>query len=141
YPLYDHLLQALIQIMTDHRARLGGETPRAAAPVTACPLFEHEETDLAAIAAYLTTPARSGLYLTRRDLQELAVKAELPRSFGESRATSLVTIIKTAARFERLPKLWSELIRWFDEAARRYQAVEPALRWAAEPWQQRAEAT
>jgi hypothetical protein len=90
-------------------------TEAATAEATATPaspratqLLDDPQTRLADLARFLTTPARSGIFLGRVDIARLAQRDDLPRGFGD-RATELENLLHAAARFQTVSALAGDL--------------------------------
>jgi len=127
------LTTQILELLCLDRERLGGE----AAPwrLEGEPLdLADPATDLRAIARYLTTPARCGVFLGKQDIARLARRAEVPRGFG-GRALEMQHLLRGAARFE----VWGELLA--DVEALLERATDPVLERAAAPWNERARET
>ena len=78
-----------------------------------------EGPSLGEIARKLTTPARSGVVLTRERFGALARDLSLPVGFGE-RSEMLLNLFRAAAELERLPELLGALRGEADRWDRRY---------------------
>lgn len=105
-------------------------------------LLDDPATDLRRIAGALTTTARSGVYLTRRDLEGLARRCELPRGFG-GRRDMLEKLMRAAAEYEALGRLVEELRRVLSDRDEDYAALagEPGLGVHVPGWRRRLDAT
>ena len=100
--------------------------------------LEDPETDLRAIAEWLATPARCGVYLTRADLARIGGGRRVPRGFGD-RGQLLVNLLRSAACFDALDgvvgDLEAVLDAWLEAfTAPRYSEIAEALA----PWTTRA---
>ena len=72
------------------------------------PLLEASRTDLRAIATFLLTPCRCGVYLSRADIGGLARGVSVPRGFG-SRQQELTNLLRTSAEYGELGALMHRL--------------------------------
>lgn len=104
-PFYTHLASLTLQLALDHAQTL--PTPPDLPPfkLSAPPaLLENERTSLQEIAAYLVTPALSGMFISRGEIGRLARMCQLPHGFG-SRADRLRDLFLTAGAYDKLPAL------------------------------------
>lgn len=67
-----------------------------------------EEGDLRALAAWLATPAHSGLVLSRDDIARVGRSLNVPRGFGD-RVQLILNLLRGAAHFEAIDELWRSL--------------------------------
>ena len=78
---------------------------------------EDEAPSLQMLAAYLTTPYKSGFSLTRNDISWLARHIRQPRGFG-GRRQMLLALMESTQRYGRLEELFtlldSEAIAWHE---------------------------
>jgi TorA maturation chaperone TorD len=140
--VWTRAVELAMGVLARHRAELGGlalatEGPgHGAAPVHA--VLDEPRTGLAAVARALVTPARSGVYLARRDLEALARRCDLPRGFG-SRRDLLERLLRVAAEYQALPRLLDELRRLLEARDDAYAglAAEPGLAAYVPPWRTR----
>lgn len=99
-------------------------------------ILENDKTSLKEIARYLTTPAHSGIYLSRDTISALARKLSLPRGFG-SRQQMLLNLIRAAAEYDLLPQLMivleTETAVW-QTAYLNQQIALPPLGQHLKPW-------
>lgn len=105
-------------------------------------LLADPQTDLDAVAAFLLTPAYSGLYLSRVDITHLSRSVEAPHGFG-GRRWMLRTLLGSAAEFDQFPAALRALEALVDEVRRtlhRYgeETQQPDL---IQPWLERLCAT
>lgn len=128
------MLGELLELVAAQRASL----PGARAAPRLCPaerLLADERTGLREIAAYLLTPARSGVFLTRADIAALARSRALVRGFG-SRLTMLDNLLRAAVEYGELDGLRAGLdellVRRDHGLAQLDQRL--ALGPAIEPW-------
>ncbi len=111
HPFYILLAGLTLDLALDHRRGLG--PPDEAAPANAplpdpSALLDDAKTGLKDIARYLTTPAWSGLYLSRAGIGRLGRAEHLPRGFG-ARAQMLANLLRAAADYDRLDPLLAQL--------------------------------
>lgn len=71
-------------------------------------LLNDDATGIKDIAAYLLTPAYSGLFLSRGAIEALARKHNLPRGFG-SRQQMLVNLFRSAATYDTVDVLFGDV--------------------------------
>ncbi len=131
------LATAIEELLLSHRSAILEPAPGfELAPLALDP--EDEETDLRAVATALVTPARSGLVLTRADLERLGRETSVPRGFGE-RAQVATNLLRSAARFEVFDRVLESLIDELE--AQRAELDDPryaGVRTLVEPWRRRA---
>lgn len=92
------------------------------------------------LAAYLLTPAWSGVYLSRNDISRLARSYRLPRGFGE-REQMLVNLLKAADvydSFDALMGTLQELVTAWEQRYRQQMHTFPQLAPFAQTWRSRA---
>jgi TorA maturation chaperone TorD len=112
--LWTRAVELAVGVLGDHRRALGGlplgdDPPQGpAGPIDA--VLDDPGAGLGAVAQALATPARSGVYLARRDLEALARRSALPRGFG-TRHDVLERLLRVAAEYQALPRLLDELRR------------------------------
>ncbi|PRQ02558.1 Nitrate reductase delta subunit [Enhygromyxa salina] len=128
------MLNELLELVAAQRATLPG--PRAAPSL--CPaqaLLDDARTGLREIAAYLLTPARSGVFLTRADIAALARSRGLARGFG-SRLTMLDNLLRGAVEYGELDKLRAGLDELLARRDHRLVELDQRLELgpAIEPW-------
>ncbi|MCB0120784.1 MAG: molecular chaperone TorD family protein, partial [Caldilineaceae bacterium] len=106
-------------------------------------LVTDPQTSLRDIAGFLTTPAYSGLYLSRYQINHLGRQLRLPRGFG-SREQMMSNLLRTAAQYDAVPALVrglrTEAVTW-QEAYAAVDAAQPGLRPFTAPWLQRVQQT
>ena len=147
HPFYALLGDLTLDLVLDHRAALG-PPEEAAAPMLPVPdppaLLDDAQTGLKDIAAYLTTPAWCGFYLSRADLARLGRAEHLPRGFG-ARAQMLTNLLRAAADFDRLDLLLTQLqdcvTTWQSFYTTLYERDVPCLDAVAQTWLERLEMT
>jgi hypothetical protein len=102
------------------------------------PALERSDTGLNDIAAYLTTPVRAGLFLSRGALRRAAAAADVPTGFTPSRHAALADALRDAGRFDRLPAFVAALRAEIATAHAFYRDQPPAL--GGGPWIARLDA-
>jgi len=106
-------------------------------------LITNPKTSLHDIAAFFTTPAHCGFYLSRYLINRLGRQERLPRGFG-SREQMLTNLLRTAAQYDAAPllvhSLQSEISAW-QRAYRDVLAAYPVLLPFVQPWLLRTEQT
>ncbi len=117
-PFHTALAGLTLELALDHRADLGDDLLNPGAPLSlpAAPdPLASERAGLRDVAAFLLTTAYSGLYLSRDDISRLGRQRNLPTGFG-SRRIMLTNLLRSAAEFDALPPLLSDiqilLARW-----------------------------
>ncbi len=147
YPFYTALSDLTLDLVLDHRVSLGAPlalrlaTSRLPDPPA---LLDDARSGLKDIAAYLTTPAWSGLYLSRTDIGHLGRSQHLPRGFGD-RTQMLANLLRAAVDYDHLDPLLAQLhdlvVTWQSTyTALRDQDV-PGGDVIAAQWQQRLATT
>ena len=142
-PFFTALANLTLDFVHSHYASLGAPAAidfRLPAPPT---LLDNEKTGLKEIAAYLTTPLYSGVYLSRDDIGRLARQQRLPRGFA-GREQMLVNVLRSAVQYDTLPALVVALQSFSDGWQKAYADVAntyPELRPWATAWQARANKT
>lgn len=81
-PEWQALVDLVGALMVAHRAVLDGE-PEGTLPDAPLVDLDDPRTGLKRIARWLTVCGRSGVWLTRADLDALAAAADVPRGFGD----------------------------------------------------------
>ena len=98
-------------------------TPRPPFDLSPVPdVVGDEGSGLAEIARFLTTPARSGIFLSRDDIAAIARSARVPRGFGE-RSVMLENALRAAAHLDELQAVLENLTHLLARA--RADAPEP----------------
>ena len=143
HPFFVLLSDLTLDLALDHRAALGPspEAARAPSPLPAPPaLLADPKTGLKDIAAYLATPAWSGLYLSRAAIVRLGRAAHLPRGFG-ARVQMLATLLRAAADYDHLDPLLTQLQDLVAAGQSFYEALidraVPGLDIIAQAWLER----
>jgi TorA maturation chaperone TorD len=140
--LWTRAVELAVGVLGEHRSALGGlplgadSRPDAAPPVEA--VLDDPKAGLGAVAQALVTPARSGVYLARRDLETIARRSDLPRGFG-SRKSMLERLLRVAAEYQSLPRLLDELRQLLQARDDAYAGLhaEPGLGPYVPAWRRR----
>jgi len=139
-PFYTAFAGLLLDFVLDHRAALAADLA-AAAPSFHLPappdLLAAPASGLDEIAAFLLTPAYSGLYLSRSDLGRLAQTQQLPGAFGDRRHM-LATLLRSAAAYDGLDALLAALLLLAGQGQSHLAATVascPVITPLAAPWQ------
>jgi len=142
HPFYSSLADMTAETIINHRA--SQDEPAAAAFNLPQPpdLLEQEGTGLKEIAAYLLTPAYSGIYLSRDDISRLARDQSVPRGFGERRQM-LISLMRSVAAYGDTGRTFSSLQQLAEnwEEAYREMATRSAPMPTAATWMRRAAET
>lgn len=149
-PLYSALAQLTLELAAEQlgnatRIEQSSPGPLRENPPNPPPvshLLEDEGTGLREIAAFLTSPPRSGLYLSGDAITRLGREVGLPRGFGP-RAQMLETLLRTAAQYEAFPPLLARLDALWQRGQAGYTAqadAYPHLLPFLHPWQERCTA-
>ena len=123
-----------------HRSEFGEcrVEKKALAPL---PDLEAKDTDLRTIALALTTPAVSGLFLSRHDIASLARQSRTPTGFG-SRCVLLENALTSAAQYDTLTEILEGMRAiyrsWETELRETDLPGVPGVERLIAPWQQRA---
>ena len=135
-PFYAQLADLALALVVDHRQDMGGSVATELnLPETA---DQHEPNSIRELAVHLTQHARSGIYLSRKDIAALGRKERLPRGFGD-RAQMLANLFRSAARFDQLPEVLDGLRGRVHDQNHRYEHLEqvPALGAMGRFWRAR----
>lgn len=135
---YTAFLQLILDLIQTHRSDLA-PSPSVGRPLPEPPaLLTQEDTGLKHIAAYLLTPAYSGIYLSRGDIGRLANRQELPRGFG-SRQQLLLNLWRSAITYSQFEVVLGDLRLLIDNWLEKYDqmATEPILRPFVVNWRDR----
>jgi len=136
-PFYSALANLTLKFVAAH-AITGGPHDTHIPPLPDPPsLLDDEQTGLRDIAAYLTTPPYSGLYLGRDDVGRLARQLDLPRGFG-GRHQLMLNALRTAVQYDSFSRLISKLRDLFtdwDAGYDRYSVDFLVLAPFARAWQ------
>lgn len=133
---YSRLANLTLELSVDHLAETSGATPMDVLPHP--PQLATEESRLKDIAAWLTTPPYSGLFLSREVISALARRHKIPRGFGD-RAQLLTNLLRTAGQYDAASAVVTDLAaicrQWagcYDEQQIRLPKLSPWL----QPWQE-----
>ncbi|MFQ5570442.1 MAG: molecular chaperone [Rhodothermales bacterium] len=146
HPFYTVLADLTSDLVIDHRAALGCPPDAAPDPFFPPPptLLDDETTGLKDIAAYLTTAARSGFYLSRNDIRRLSRDERLPHGFGP-RALMMTHLLRAAAEFDGFEPVLTGLEKEVQAWRNHYTALTteglPVLNDIAGRWLQRLATT
>lgn len=142
HPFYARLADVTRRTVLAHRARLGGADPAAFALPLAPEPLQDPATGLSDLAAFLVTPAWSGLFLSRDDIRGLGRDGALPHGFGE-RARMLSQVLRAAATYDGLPALLNRLLALLEDWRAFYEDLggDPAMGPVTRIWQARLDAT
>ncbi|MCX4247493.1 molecular chaperone TorD family protein [Paraliomyxa miuraensis] len=143
--LWTRVVEMAIGVLAQHRATLPG-LPRVSDDVIAASdteaVLDDPRTGLSTVARVLTRPARCGIHLSRRELEAVARRCELPGGFG-SRVDVLERLLRSAAEYRQLPRVVDELDRVLATRDDIHAGLEhePGL-WVHVPaWRQRVAST
>jgi hypothetical protein len=117
------------------REELGPLVEPSLPSAPAAPDLDDATTDLSAIAAWLGTPAASGLFLGRHVLERLGRGTDVPRGFG-GRQLMLGNLLRASGRFDALPAVLEGLHGEVDAWRR-----ELPQGGVGAPWRRRLDAT
>ncbi|MDX1413503.1 MAG: molecular chaperone TorD family protein [Candidatus Promineifilaceae bacterium] len=145
HPFYAQLGRFTLDLVAEHTATLEIQPPYSDGNNDQSPpdIWHDPQTNLKKIAAYITTPLYSGLYLSHDAISQLAREAQLPRGFG-ARCQILTNLLRSAAHYETVPDIFAHLgslARRWQGAYQRQAQQFPHLAAYIEPWQRRAKAT
>lgn len=141
HPFYTVLADFTLDLVLDHRQ--AGSNERFVLPTPPDVLAE-ERSSLKDIASFLTTPAWSGLYLSRSDIARLGRAERLPRGFG-SRVQMLANLLRAAVEYDRtgpmLAALHHHLQTWQQGYQDLLETEVPGIGEIAAVWMARLVAT
>lgn len=146
HAVFSRLATVTVETVIEHHALLSQSVigPHSVWELPPLPdLLDDESTGLKDIGRFLLTPVYSGLYLSRRDIEELARSYDLPRGFGP-RDQMLGNLFNSAVRYDSLDKLLGDLtekVRGWDEVYAAWAESVPALRSFLAPWRDRLSST
>lgn len=128
------LVEQIEDLVLLHRAMLVEPCAAHHALPPADLALDDPETDLRAIAEWLATPARCGVYLARADLARIGGGNRVPRGFGD-RSQLLVNLLRSAGHFDAIDGVFGDLEGVVDDwggalAEPRYAGVSEVLA----PW-------
>jgi len=126
--VWTRAVELAVGVLARHRSELGGSLllatgSEAHAEVDVATVLDEPRVGLVAVARALVTPARSGVFLARRDLGVLARRSDLPQGFG-SRQDTLERLLRAAAEYRALPRLLDELQRLLEARDDAYAGLE-----------------
>jgi TorA maturation chaperone TorD len=107
-PFYSAVCTMALALCDDAAIWCGPPASVLAAPPRQGLDLENEKTSLRHIAAFLVTPGRCGLFLSRDDIRALGTGA--PAGFG-GRRTMLQNLLRSASRFELMGEVTSSIRR------------------------------
>ncbi|MBX2802599.1 MAG: molecular chaperone TorD family protein [Myxococcales bacterium] len=107
HPLLARVGQLTLELAASHLSELGGDVPPTSLPEPALSLSD-PDTRLKDVVGYLVSPARSGVYLSRSGIAEVAQQVQLPTGFG-TRPRMLEQLLHTASDHHRQPELLGAL--------------------------------
>lgn len=131
------VLSQTVTVLEDHGA--GHEHGRTSLPTSPVDLLDDPKTSLWRIAGVLASPAHSGVYLTRTELQHIGQRTGVPRGFG-ARQQVLANLLRNAAEYGSLPSLMEALDALWALRCAAYQKLQPTQPHAAD-WLHQARAT
>ncbi len=112
HPFYSALSKWTLRTVFAHAADLEDSVVDHVAlvdsPDSELALLDSEETGLLQIASYLLIPLRSGIYLSKQDISNIARRLELPRGFGD-RQEMFLNLLRAAVSYDRLAELISDV--------------------------------
>ena len=152
--LWTGVVELAAGVLARHRAELPGlpqvtgaasfgvGSGAAAATGAVEAVLDDPRTGLRTVAELLATPARSGVFLARRDLEAVARRCELPHGFG-ARRDVLERLLRVAAEYRELPRVLDELLRVLDARDEAYAGLErePGLSPHVPAWRRRVMGT
>lgn len=116
-PFYRMLAQVTRMVLLGEGERLD----RIDAPALQWTQSELEERDLHWVIDHLVSPARSGIFLGKEDLSEIAGQIDVPIGFGDRRLM-LSSLLGGAGSQERIPQTLENLQRIVRQWSRYYAA-------------------
>lgn len=138
-PFYSAVASLVPVLAADH-ADAFAAVPREPLMLPAGPdLLDEKSTSLREIAAYLMTPAHSGLFLSRTTVSHIARALHLPRGFAD-RTQMLTNLFQAAAQYEQIPLLLASLKQTVEDASATYEQIlaeQPLCSFAVRPWQEK----
>lgn len=129
------VIDLALELVIAHRQSLG-EPP--VVHVDSPAWLDDPSHDLRAIARFLTTPAQSGFFLSRRDIAALGRRLDVPVGFG-GRARMLEHLWRGAGEYDAVGPLIDELIALVDTRA--YQELDDRLAPSIASWAVKLSAT
>jgi TorA maturation chaperone TorD len=141
--VWTRVIEMAIGVLAQHRVALGGlpqvlGRPAEAAAGDVQAVLDDPRTGLVTVAEVLVTPARSGVYLARRDVEALARRCDLPHGFGP-RQGMLERLLRGAAEYRELPRVLDALRQLLQARDDAYAGLEqePGLAPHVPAWRQR----
>ena len=139
--LYGQVSELLWSLMGEHFAEIGEAVQ--AWELDAAHDLNGEDISLKDIANFLGTPAWSGWWFGRGEIEKIGRKLNLPRGFGP-RIQMTMNLFRSAAQFDGAQQLFAEFVLGTQKWQTAYQklAVDaPALSNFVTVWQDRLSAT
>ena len=133
---YGRLANLTLALCVDHLA--GSPTAQSMDFLPHPPPMAAPESSLKDIAAWLTTPPYSGLFLSREVISNIARGHHIPRGFGD-RAQLLTNLLRTAGQYDAARAIIDDLSLICQEWARRYEEQQndlPQLSPWLQPWRE-----
>ena len=132
HPFYTSLADITFEMVLAHRTNLSDDlmvTQQTSFALPSAPdLLDDQKTGLKEVAAYLLTPAYSGIFLSRKDIEMLARRQKIPRGFG-NRLQMFTNLLRATASHDLfdslLDDLASQLQSWQILYTRHLTAIEP----------------
>ena len=140
-PFYTQLAHDIWRIVVRHRAHFN--IPFQFQPVDEEPLLDDPKTGLKDLARFLTTPGRSGFYLSRASITGIARNTQLPRGFG-SRYQMMESLLFSAADQLQIPHLVTELqheLKTWEKIYNQFQQQTPTPFNFVSGWLERMQGT
>lgn len=105
-------------------------------------MLANAKTGIRDIAEFLLTPSRSGLWISKANIQELGRDFNVPRGFGD-RLQMLSNLLRNAAEYELVDQLISALEALVTQQQQSYAALSAELAGGpyATHWQTRIATT
>lgn len=125
-------IEALVRV---HRGEIADPRAPFALPDPTDPTRD-EQSGLRELAAFLSCPARSGIFLSRDDLARIGRTGRVPRGFGE-RAVLLENMLRSAAHLDA----WHTILSALDDCLEAAQRDLPEEDETTAPWRARLEET
>jgi TorA maturation chaperone TorD len=145
YPFFAEVAAITYSLVAEHYGALPAvaQTARAWDLTPPPALLDDPKTSLRDIAAFLTTPVYSGIFLSRGLINHLGRQHRLPHGFS-SRAQMAANLLRSAAQYDAVPTLLgalrAEATTWQASYAA-MQTAAPQLTPFEAPWLQRTAAT
>ena len=116
FPTYRALLPVLEEAVREYRASLGEPAPPIEDEPTPDDLLSNPKTGVREVAAFLGTPALSGIWLGRGDVERIGRETGVPRGFG-GRITTLTNLLRSAAGYDQIGRTLAAIDRIAVETA------------------------